>query len=331
MSEKVAIILAAGISSRMKTKRPKVLHEVCGRAMLSYVLDACRAAGTKKICVVVGYGAEQVQESFAGAEDIVWVRQDEQKGTGHAVGCCRGELADFEGDCFVICGDMPLVRQEILTALAEKKDQAGSAMTLATAVLEDPASYGRIIRGADGAVEAIVEHDDCTDEQLGIREVNPSYYLFDNKALFEALEKVEPDNVKGEYYLTDVAAIMLGAGLKVAAVTAVEPEEAIGVNSRDQLGVIGKIMQKRIQRKLVDSGVTIVDPENTWIEAGCRIGLDTIVEPFTYIEGDVEIGAGCRVGPLVYLSAGTVVVKGSVVKSGLRVVKETNVNVRQGG
>lgn len=316
MSDRVAIILAAGISSRMNTKLVKMLHEVCGRPMLSYVLDACCEVGVGKVYVVVGYGAEQLKERFGKAGDIVWVRQDEQKGTAHAVLCCKEYLGDFEGQTLVLCGDGPLIRSATLKTLVEKHEQKRSAATLATAVLDDPTGYGRIVRDADGNIQGVVEDADCTSEQVGICEINPSYYLFDNKILFESLEKVRPDNVKKEYYLTDVLSVIIAAGHKVVAVTAVRPEEAMGVNDRVQLGEVSKIMQRRIQRKLMDAGVTIVDPDNTWIDARAQVGRDTKIEPFTYIHGEVKIGRGCRIGPFAYLRGRAVLEDGSEVKPG---------------
>ncbi|HUT30156.1 MAG TPA: NTP transferase domain-containing protein [Sedimentisphaerales bacterium] len=314
MSERVAIILAAGVSSRMNTRLPKVLHEVCGRPMLAYVLDACRQVGAGKIYVVVGYCAEQVRERFRTACDIVWVQQDEQKGTAHAVMCCRRFLEGFEGETLILCGDGPLIRVETLQILIKKHASEHSAATLATAVLEDPTGYGRIVRDAYGNIQGIVEDSDCTSEQLAIKEVNPSYYLFNNEILLEALEEVRPDNVKQEYYLTDALSVIISTGHKVVAVTAVRPEEAMGVNSRAELSEAGKIMQRRIQRELMNKGVTIVDPDNTWIDARAQVGQDTVIEPFVYIHGEVKIGQGCRVGPFAYLRDGTVLEDGSCVE-----------------
>ena len=302
----MAIILAAGVSSRMNTQLAKVLHEVCGRPMLAYVLDVCRQVGVRKMYVVVGYGIEHVRERFGDVEDIVWVQQDEQKGTAHAVLCCKEYLGDFEGEALVLCGDGPLIRAEMLKTLFKKHKAEHSAATLATAVLDDPAGYGRIIRDAHGNIQGIVEDSDCTSEQLAICEVNPSYYLFNNRILFEAAEKVKPDNVKKEYYLTDALSLIIAAGHKVVAVTAVRPEEAKGVNSRAQLSEASKIMQRRIQKELMENGVTIVDPDNTWIDIRAQIGQDTVIEPFTYIHGEVKIGRGCRIGPFAYLRHGTV-------------------------
>jgi bifunctional UDP-N-acetylglucosamine pyrophosphorylase/glucosamine-1-phosphate N-acetyltransferase len=274
--------------------------------MLSYVLDACREVGVEKTYVVVGYGAELVKERFADDQDVVWVQQDKQLGTGHAVLCCKEHLADFDGQTLVLCGDGPLIRAGTLTILIEKHGTEHAAVTLATAVLDDPTGYGRIVRDVYGNIQGIVEDSDCTREQLAIKEVNPSYYLFNNKILFGALEEVKPDNVKGEYYLTDAISLIIASGHKVVAVTAVRPEEAMGVNSRAQLSTASKIMQQRIQQELMEHGVTIVDPDNTWIDARAKIGRDTVIEPFTYIHGKVKIGQGCRIGPFAYLRHGTV-------------------------
>ncbi len=306
MRQRVAIILAAGESTRMLTQMPKVLHEVCGRPMLAYVLDACRQASVEKIYVVIGCGKERVIERFNGQDDICWVEQLEQKGTADAVMCCKEHLTQFEGEVLVLCGDGPLVRAETLKKLIEKHEAEHSAATLATVVLDSPSGYGRIFRDEKGDVQEIVEERDCSEEQRVIKEVNPSYYCFQKEILFEALEKVRPDNVKNEYYLTDAVRLILAMGHKVSAVQAVGPEDAMSVNSREQLCKVNEIMQRRIQQKLMSQGVTIVSPANTWIDAQAQIGQDTVVEPFTYIRGEVEIGRNCRIGPFVYLTEGTV-------------------------
>jgi len=307
MAERIAILLAAGVSSRMNTKLPKVLHEVTGRPMLAYVLDACRSVGVSRIYVVVGFGAEQVRERFADqSADITWVLQPQQLGTAHAVMCCKEYLQDFDGQTLVLCGDGPLIRAKTLQTLIEKHESGQSGATLATAVLEDPTGYGRIVRDDYGNIQGIVEDSDCTPAQRAVKVVNPSYYLFNNRVLFRALEQVKPDNVKNEYYLTDALSVIIATGHKVLAVTAVRPEEAVGVNSRAQLSVASKIMQHRVQQELMETGVTIVDPDNTWIDARAKIGQDTVIEPFVYIQGEVRIGRGCRVGPFAFLRDGSV-------------------------
>ena len=228
----------------------KVLHEVCGRPMLAYVLDACRGASVEKIYVVVGFGAEQVKKKFQADADVVWVRQEQQKGTAHAVLCCKEHLNGFDGQTLVLCGDGPLIRAETLRKIIKKHEAEKAAVTLATAILDDPTGYGRVCRGANGNITAIVEHNDCTSEQLKIREVNPSYYVFDNRILFEAAAKVKPDNVKKEYYLTDAISIIIAAGHKVAAIAALRPEEAMSANTNEQLQQINRIMESRLSENV---------------------------------------------------------------------------------
>ena len=307
MAGRAAIILAAGASTRMNTRLAKVLHEVCGRPMLDYVLEACQEVGVDRIYVVVGYCHEQVKERYGPGNHVTWVHQVEQLGTAHAVMCCKEHLKDFDGQTLVLCGDGPLIRAHTLRTLIATHEAGHSATTLATAVLDNPKGYGRIVRDSYGNIQGIVEESDCTPEQKAIREVNPSYYLFNNKLLFETLEKIKPNNVKGEYYVTDALALIIASGHKVTAITAVRPEEAMGVNSRAQLSVASKIMQQRIQQKLMDDGVTIVDPDNTWIDARAIIGQDTVIEPFTYIHGQVQIGKNCRIGPFAYVRHGTMI------------------------
>jgi len=299
------IILAAGQSTRMITDLPKVLHEVCGRPMLDYVIDACRSAGIEDLYVVVGYGRDEVIKRYNDVPNITWVDQAEQKGTGHAVMCCREFLGDFEGDCVVVCGDGPLLRPHTLKELIERHNQAHSYATLATAVLRDPTGYGRILRDAYGNLVGIVEHADCTAEQRKITEINPSYYCFDCQTLFWAIEQVRPDNVKKEYYLTDALKIIIQSGKSAIAITAVDPEEILSINSRRDLAEVSKVMQARIQEDLMSKGVTIVDPVNTWIDARAQIGRDTVIYPFTYIQGRVRIGRNCQIGPFAYVREGT--------------------------
>ena len=299
-----AIILAAGKSTRMNSAQVKVLHEVCGRPMLAWVLDAVRATAVARIVVVVGHGHDRVRRAFAGQADIQWVRQSEPKGTGHAVAVCRAALESFAGDVFVLAGDGPLVRPQTLRAMLAKHQASGAALTLATSRLENPHGYGRILRDSAGEVIGIVEEKDATAQQRRITEVNPSYYLFQARALFSAVEKIAPNNLKGEYYLTDAVGILGGQGLKVVAVPDVAPEDVLSINSRAELGAVNQILQRRLQQALSEAGVTLVAPLNTWIEFGAEIGQDTVLEPFTWI------GRGAHVKAKSHVPAGTVIARG---------------------
>ena len=290
--------------------------------MLAYVLDACRQAEVGRIIVVVGYGKEDIIDRFKDCPNIVFVEQAEQKGTGHAVMCCKEHLAGFTGQTLILCGDGPLIRNETLTTLIDKHDSERSAATLATTILEDPTGYGRIVRDTYGNMQGIVEERDCNEQQRQIREINPAYYCFNTPVLLDAIEQIEPNNVKNEYYLTDAIHILVGSGHKVVAITAVCPEDAMGVNNRVQLSEAGKIMQARIQGRLMNRGVTIVDPPNTWIDARTEIGQDTVVEPFTYIHGEVKIGRNCRIGPFAYLRE-DIVIEDNVVLGVFTEIKNT--------
>jgi bifunctional UDP-N-acetylglucosamine pyrophosphorylase/glucosamine-1-phosphate N-acetyltransferase len=313
LSEVAAIVLAAGKSTRMMSDLPKVLHEICGRPMLAYVLNACRAAGVDRLIAVVGHGKEQVIERFAAEHDVVWVEQTEQRGTGHAVLCCREALKGFTGSVLVIAGDMPLVRREALAELIEAREQSGDALTLATTMLDEPTGYGRIVRDSAGRLEAIVENRDCNEVQRAIHEVNVSYYCFDAERLFAALKKVEPEATKGEYYLTDTIRILRAGGHGVSASVKVAPEDALGINSRIDLAVVGRAMQDRLQRALVEEGVTIVDPDNTWIEADVSVGAETTIYPFTFIGAGATIGERSRIGPFACVRPGETLNDGAVV------------------
>ena len=246
MRDTTAIILGAGKSTRMGSDLPKVLHKLCGKPLLFYVLDACRKAGIEKLNVVVGFQKQRVIEAFAGHDDIAWVDQTEQLGTGHAVMACEEVLASFAGDVLVIAGDMPLVRAETLTDLLRVHRSEAAVVSLASARLDDPTGYGRIIRDGSGRLSRIIEHNNCNDEQKRINEVNVSYYCFDCKALFKALRRLQPDSGKGEYYITDVIQILVADGGRSAILPDVSPEDGLGVNTPQDLVQVETLMRRRI-------------------------------------------------------------------------------------
>ncbi len=244
--ETTAIILAAGKGTRMSSDEPKVLHEICGRPMLAYVMDACRGAGAARLLVVVGYRAERVQQAFADRNhDVSWVIQEPQLGTGHAVMVCKDRLSEAEGPVLVLAGDGPLVRAEALGELLDTHTREGAACTLATSILPDPGRYGRVVRDDSGEVVGVVEYLDADEDQRRINEVNVSLYCFDAAALLDVLDRLSNDNAKGEYYLTDALAMLREDGRKLAAVPAARPEDVLSVNTDEELRRVESIMKTR--------------------------------------------------------------------------------------
>jgi bifunctional UDP-N-acetylglucosamine pyrophosphorylase/glucosamine-1-phosphate N-acetyltransferase len=311
MDRIMAIVLAAGQGKRMKSKLYKVLHPVCGRPMVRYVLDAAADAGCERTVVVVGHGAEAVREMIGDA--VEYVLQAERLGTGHAVLQAEPLLGEEEGATVVVCGDTPLVTSETMKKMIALHREQGAAATVLTAELPNPAGYGRVIRAADGTVLRIVEDKDCKPEEAAVREINTGTYVFDNRKLFRALKRVTNGNAQGEYYLTDVFGILQGDGEKIAAFRTPDPAEAIGVNDRVALGEAERLMRRRIAARHQRNGVTLVDADHTYIEAGVEIGPDTVVYPGTILRGSTSIGSDCRIGPHADLTD-TVVGNGSVVR-----------------
>lgn len=239
-----AVILAAGKGTRMKADLPKVVHEVGGRPMVCAVVDACREAECDPVVVVVGYRHELVRGALAGA-GVRFALQEPQLGTGHAVQCADGELGSFAGDLFVLCGDGPLIRPETLATLLERHRSTGASATLATAIIDDPTGYGRIVRDGDGRFRGIVEHRNATPRQRAIREVNPSYYCFRRPDLMEALRDVPRNDASGEYYLTDVLGLLLARGRRVEVVPSVPPEDVLSINTPEELAAVDRIYRRR--------------------------------------------------------------------------------------
>lgn len=295
MMKRMAVVLAAGQGKRMKSKLYKVLHPVCGKPMVGHVLDALQSSDCDRTVVIVGHGAEAVQAYVNGRAECVL--QAEQLGTGHAVLQAEPLLGGETGTTIVVCGDTPLIRPETIRAMTEAHESAGAAVTVLTAEVPDPTGLGRIIRGADGRVERIVEHKDCNEEERAVKEINAGTYCFDNRKLFAALREVKNDNAQGEYYLTDVIGILHAAGETITAYRTNDSAESVGVNDRAALAEAERLMRERINRRHMEGGVTIIDPAATYIEAGVRIGADTVIYPSTMLRGGTVIGEDCVIGP----------------------------------
>ncbi|KAB2953031.1 bifunctional UDP-N-acetylglucosamine diphosphorylase/glucosamine-1-phosphate N-acetyltransferase GlmU [Heliorestis acidaminivorans] len=294
MKKRTAIVLAAGKGTRMKSQHPKVLHEIAGEPLIAHVVKTIGACGVKKPVVVIGHGGEEVQ-AYLG-EKALYAWQKEQLGTGHAVMVAQSALDSDEQTVMVICGDTPLLTQETLEALFLAHEKKNALATVLTARVANPKGYGRILRDDSGAVQAIVEEKDATEEERVIKEINAGTYCFDKEALEKALEQIKPNNAQGEYYLTDVLAILRQQGI-VAAFEMEDAREVMGINNRQQLAEAERLMQERLRAKWMDAGVTMVDPNSVWLHGSVSIEEDTIIYPQTLLEGSVTIGRGSVIGP----------------------------------
>src|SRR4051794_14940730 len=285
MQGPVAILLAAGHGKRMKSQTAKVLHEVCGRPMIRYVVEAVRGAGARTTVVVVGAGADQVRAALADEPDIVFATQAQQLGTGDAVRSCRAVLQGYRGPAWVLVGDEPLIRPEPLADLLARQRAEGAACLLGTAVVPDPTGFGRILRDTAGHFLRIIEQHDCAPEEAAIREVNPSCYVFELPGLWDALDRLDTGNVQGEYYLTDAPALLMNLGRKVLALHVLQPDDVLGINTRQHLAQANAIMQGRILDRLMTEGVSVVDPRTTYVDGRAHVGTDTVIFPHTVITG----------------------------------------------
>lgn len=290
-----SVILAAGMGTRMKSKMPKVLHKVCGKPLSKWVIDASKAAGADKVCAVVGHKAETVKEVLGDVCEFAL--QAEQKGTGHAVMQAIDVIKNSKGEVVILNGDTPLITAETINKAIEYHKNNGNQATVITAILDDATGYGRIVRDNDGSVLKIVEQKDASEEEKKINEVNSGMYVFDAQSLVYALDKITPNNAQGEYYLTDTLEIIKNNSGKVGVMTAEDSDEFLGVNSKLQLAQAMKIMKKRINEYHMINGVTITDPENTYIGKDVEIAPDTIIYPGCMLEGKTKIGKSCIIGP----------------------------------
>jgi bifunctional UDP-N-acetylglucosamine pyrophosphorylase/glucosamine-1-phosphate N-acetyltransferase len=299
-----AVILAAGQGTRMKSELPKVLHPVMGRPMLSHVVQAAKALDAAPVVAVIGHGAERVRSALQ-AENLLFAVQTEQLGTGHALQCAEEALQGFSGDLLLLCGDVPLLRDNTLRELVEHHRQHDAAVTILTAHMANPTGYGRIIRGSNG-VERIVEEKDASDKERQVKEINTGIYLFRAPEVFAFLSQIDNSNAQGEYYLTDVVAAACLQGERVEAILIERAEEAMGINDRVQLAEAGRIMRLRINEAHQRAGVTLLDPEATYIDPDVVIGTDTVIYPGVHLRGKTTVGSGCEIEPGVVVTDCTV-------------------------
>lgn len=289
-----AVVLAAGQGTRMKSSLPKVLHPVLGRPLVTYAVDAALEVTGKPPVLVVGHGADQVKATLGDRAE--YALQAEQLGTGHAVLQAREALRGRAARVLVWYADMPLIGPDMLRRLLAQHAASGATFTLVTVIADDPRGFGRVIRGDEDTVLAVVEEVDCAPEQLSIRELNAGVYCFEADWLWANLPLL-PVSRKGEYYLTDAVALAVRQGRRVGANVCQEPDELLGINTRVHLAEAEAAMRGRINRRWMEAGVTMIDPATTTIEPGVEIGRDTVIQPGTLVRGKTVVGAQCQLGP----------------------------------
>ena len=299
-----SIILAAGKGTRMKSELPKVLHEIMTKPLLGYVIDAVKNICEENI-VVVGYKAEQVKTFVdTNYQNTKTVLQQEQLGTGHAVASALSELNGYTGDVIILCGDTPLVKSETLKEMIETHKNNNSDLTVMSAVVDNPTNYGRIIRNSDNSVNSIVEEKDATPEQKAIKEINAGIYCLNWAKISPFLSNLKTNNAQKEYYLTDIVKEANNNNLKTAVYIIKNNTEIFGINSRENLAQAARFLQDDVNKRLMESGVTIVAPESTWISTETEIGQDTVIYPSCVIEGKNKIGKNCKIGPFAHIRGG---------------------------
>ncbi len=303
-----SVILAAGKGTRMKSETPKVLHTIFDKTLVGYVIEAVNGTGlADENFVIVGHQAERVEEyikeNYSNARTVL---QSPQLGTGHAVSMVLPYLQDFDGEVVILCGDTPLITAETLKEFVEYHKNNKSDLTVMSAIFDNPTNYGRIIRNSNGHVEGIVEEKDATPEQKGVNEINAGIYCLDWKKVKPAFSQLKTNNAQGEYYLTDIIKWGNEQGLSVNAYTLKNNEEIYGINSKANLAEATKFLNRRVINKHLTNGVTIIDPESTWISPETEIEPDTVIYPSTYIEGANKIGKNCKIGPFAHLRGGVI-------------------------
>lgn len=301
-NDMMAIVMAAGKGTRMKSKSSKLVQKIYGKEIVKRAVENAQKAGVNNIVAVVGYMKEAVMGVLG--DSVKYAVQEEMLGTGHAVMQATKYLEGKKGKVLVLNGDVPILRPETLNKLLNKSIENKESATLLTAIYENPTGYGRIVRDENGNVKGIVEEKDTNDEQKTIKEINAGIYCFDIEALLEALKEITPNNAQGEYYLTDVIEIMNSKGLKTGAVVVEDNTEILGINDRIQLEMLTKVLQMRINTEHMKKGVTIEDINTTYIYDDVEIGMDTVIHPNTTIKSDVIIGEDCEIGPNSYIREG---------------------------
>lgn len=328
MEDIVAVVLAAGKGTRMKSNKSKLVHKIYGKELVKRVVETAKKAEVDDVIAVVGYLREQVQSVLG--ESVKYAYQEEMLGTGHAVLQAEKYLKDKKGKVIILNGDVPILRPETLRNLIEKSIKNKEYATLLTAIYDNPKGYGRIIRDEGGNIRKIVEEKDATEDQSKIKEINAGIYCFDIQELLLALKQLKPNNSQGEYYLTDVINIMNEKGLKTGAVIVEDNTEILGVNDRQQLEMLTMVLRLRINQYHMRNGVTIEDMNNTYIYDDVDIGVDTVIHPNTTIKSDVIIGEDCEIGPNAYIREGCrlgnkvkigsfVEIKKAIIKEGAKV------------
>lgn len=298
----VAVVLAAGKGTRMKSNKSKLVHKIYGKELVKRVVETAEKSDIKDIIAVVGYKKEEVQKVLG--DTVKYAYQEEMLGTGHAVLQAEEYLEGRKGKVVVLNGDVPIIRPETIKKLIEKSIKNKEYATVLTAIYNNPTGYGRIIRDDGGNVKEIVEEKDLSEEQKSNKEINAGIYCFDIDELLKALKELKPNNAQGELYLTDVVKIMNDKGLKTGAVIVKDNTEILGVNDRMQLELLTKVLKMRINQYHMQNGVTIEDMDNTYIYDDVEIGMDTVIHPNTTIKNDVVIGENCEIGPNAYIREG---------------------------
>ncbi len=289
------VVLAAGKGTRMRSALPKVLHRAGGLPLIEWVARLARSLGPRSITVVLGHGADDVRAWFSGVDDVRFVVQEPQLGTGHALLQTQSVLAGQSGRVLLLSGDVPLLTAESVRTLLESQSASRAAVVVATARVDDPTGYGRIVRSESGELERIVEHRDATVPERTIDEINSGVYVFELAPLFSALARVGSANAQGEYYLPDLVGIYRGDGRIVEAVALKDSDEIRGINTRAELAEVGRILQRRTNALLMASGVTLVDPATAFIGPDVVVGQDSVIHPFVFLEGRTRIGANCEI------------------------------------